>query len=74
MRAMSHHGYMFKLDIVDAFLNMPLSEESVPLCAIEWEGQLYVYKSLGFGFKSWPPNRRKKQVLKSISGTHIRVI
>ena len=59
MRAMSHHGYMFKLDFVDAFLNMPLSEESVPLCAIEWEGKLYVYKSLGFGFKSGPHQQQQ---------------
>ena len=59
MAAMSFQGFLTKTDFSDAFLNHKLAHESVPLCVVEWEGELLAYTSLGFGFKSGPHQQQQ---------------
>lgn len=58
MACMSRHGRAWKADFTDAFLQTALHGSSVPLCAIRWNGKLYVYKRLGFGFRSGPSHQQ----------------
>lgn len=58
MAAMTHHGWAWKADFTDAFLHTCLHPSSVPLCVIEWKGQLLAYRRLGFGFRSGPSHQQ----------------
>lgn len=62
MLAMSKHGLSWRADLEDAFLQSALAAHSVPLSAIRWQGTLYGYRRLGFGFKSGPTHQQSLSV------------
>jgi hypothetical protein len=58
-RAMSKRGRVARADLVDAFLQTPLSARSVRLCGFKWPDKqgvmhYYGYRTLGFGFSVGP--------------------
>eukprot|EP01043_Picozoa_sp_COSAG02_P074253 COSAG02_NODE_14784_length_1236_cov_11.942832_2_plen_96_part_00 len=58
MASMTYKGWGWKADVTDAFLQTCLQPSSVPLCVIEWRGQLFAYTRLGFGFRSGPSHQQ----------------
>ena len=58
-RAMARQGSVARSDLVDAFLQTPLSARSVKLCGFKWPDengvmQYWGYRTLGFGFSMGP--------------------
>ena len=43
---------LFKIDLTDSYFSFPISDDSVPLVGIYWNGEFLVYKSLVFGVSS----------------------
>ena len=54
MEALCPRAYMAKADVVDCFLLTPLSERSILLSAIEWQGEVLANVRLSFGTKVGP--------------------
>lgn len=54
MAAMTASGWAWKSDYTDAFCQHVLARSSLPICVIEWRGQLWAFDRLGFGFRGGP--------------------
>ena len=54
MAAMTNNGFAWCSDYTDAFCHLVLAPSSMPLCCIEWRGQVYAFRRLGFGFRNGP--------------------
>ena len=56
---MSPHGFHFKLDARDAYLQSRLAEDSVRLVGVEYDGTVYVYVSCCFGLANMPSQQQR---------------
>ena len=54
MRREGEPVYQFKADLVDAFLQHPCSEATVPLLGVQWRDEFLVYVRMPFGVASAP--------------------
>lgn len=49
---LGHNAQLFKVDLTDSYFCFPISDSSVPLVGIYWQGRFLVYHSLVFGVNS----------------------
>jgi hypothetical protein len=62
MAALTLDGFAWKADFTDAFLHHVLHGSSVRLCCIRWDGKLYAYRRLGFGFRAGPSQQQSTTI------------